>query len=253
MDETDDVWSMVSAEWAELWGDVADPVRRAILDATGIRPGSRVLDIGCGSGEFLRMLADAGVAAAGVDPAPGMIELARAAVPEGDIRPGGAESLPWPDASFGVVAAINALQFTEDPDAAVAEMVRVTQSGGFVAVANWAEGARNDIHGIEAAVARSFGEAPQPDGELRMPGGLAELLRDAGLEVVVTDIVDVVWGAENDDRLVRGVLLGEDEEGIAAGFDTVTAAARPFRTPSGGYRLVNAFRYAVGRTPTPGS
>jgi SAM-dependent methyltransferase len=250
VDEAEDVWSTVSAQWAELWGDVADPVRRTILKVTGIRPGSRVLDVGCGSGEFLRMLAKARVAAAGIDPAPGMIELARAAVPEGDIRVGGAESLPWPDASFTMVAAINALQFTGNPDAAVAEMTRVTLPGGFVAVANWAEGARNDIHGIEAAVARSFGEAPQPDGDLRMPGGLTELLRDAGLGAVVSGIVDVVWEAEDDDRLVRGVLLGEDEEGLAAGFDTVTTAARPFRTSSGGYRLVNAFRYAVGRTPT---
>ena len=48
--------------------------------------------------------------------------------------------------------------------------------------------------------------------------------------------------------LVRGILLGEDPDTVAAAAPTVLAAARPFRTSAGGYRLVNAFRYAVART-----
>jgi hypothetical protein len=56
------------------------------------------------------------------------------------------------------------------------------------------------------------------------------------------------WEARDDDALVRGVLLGEDAAGIAASRQAVLAAARPFRTADGGYRLVNAFRCAVART-----
>jgi SAM-dependent methyltransferase len=249
MDAVGDAWSAVATVWAELWGDVADPVRHAIQEVAGIRSGSRVLDVGCGSGEFLGMLADAGAIPTGIDPARGMVDLARARVRGADLRVGLAESLPWPDASFDVVTAINALQFADDPDAALAEIARVTVPGGFIAVANWAEAARNDLNVIESAVARSFDEELPPDDDYRMPGGLAAMFRAGGVEPIATGIVEVSWSAANDDQLVRGILMGEDEAGLAAGAATVITAAQRFRTPAGGYRLANAFRYAVGRTP----
>lgn len=244
----DDAWSAVAAEWARLWGDFADPVRRAISEATGIRPGTRVLDVGCGSGEFLRALAETGAECSGIDPAAAMVELSRSRVPEADVRRGAVESLPWPDASFDVVVAINALQFADDPDAALAEMTRVTVAGGFVAVANWADAPCNDIHVLEQAVAASFEEELPPDDELRLPGGLAGFFRRGGLTPVVTGLIDAPWDAADDDALVRGILLGEDEEGLSGGAETVLAAAAPFRLDSGSYRLNNALRFAVGTT-----
>ncbi|MET4636835.1 class I SAM-dependent methyltransferase [Mycetocola sp. 2940] len=253
MDDAGDAWSAVAAEWAELWGSFADPVRRAIVAATGIRAGTRVLDVGCGSGEFLGMVQEAGAVTAGIDPAPGMLTLARARVPAADIRPGSVDSLPWPAASFDVVTAVNALQFVDDPDAALAEMARVTVPGGFVAVANWADAARNDIHLIEQAVAASFDEELPPDDDLRLPGGLERLVRAGGLRLVASGTVPARWEAPDDSALVRGILLGEDSVGLAEGAGTVLNAARGFRMPGGGYRLENAFRFAVGRAREKGA
>ncbi|WP_431278484.1 class I SAM-dependent methyltransferase [Leifsonia poae] len=250
MDGADeDGWSAVAGEWAELWGGFSDPARRAVVAATGIGRASRVLDIGCGSGEFLAMLDGIGADAAGIDPAPGMVALARAAAPKADVQTASAESLPWSDGSFDVVCAFNALQFAEDTLDAVAEMVRVTKPGGLIAVANWAERSRNDIDTIEEALAVADGEEPIPDGDLRPEGGLESLFAEAGLKLVVADIVEVLWTASDDETLVRGVLLGEDAKGQAAGAATVLSAAAPFRTGDGGYRLRNAFRLAVARTP----
>ena len=48
---------------------------------------------------------------------------------------------------------------------------------------------------------------------------------------------------------MRGVLLGEDAEGLAAVGPVVVAAARPFRRADGGYVLLNAFRWVVGELP----
>lgn len=250
MDEAhEDPWSAVAHVWAELWGGFADPVRLAIVERTGIRTGSRVLDVGCGSGEFLDLLDRTGATTAGIDPAPAMIELARTRVPAADLRLGDAESLPWPDGSFDVVTAVNALQFADDPTAALADMARVTAPGGLVAVANWAEGARNDLHRVEVAVAAAHEEDLPPDGDVRMPGGLEALLTAGGLAVVTSGLVAVPWEVDGDDQLVRGILMGEDSEGLASGASTVVDAARTFRTASGGYRLTNAFRFAIGRTP----
>jgi SAM-dependent methyltransferase len=250
MDDVDeDAWSSVADEWAELWGGFADPARRAVIAATGIGPAARVLDIGCGSGEFLAMLSRLGADAAGTDPAPGMLALARKTAPHADVRFGFAESLPWRDDTFDVACAFNALQFADDTLDAVAEAVRVTKPGGLIAVCNWAERSLNDIDTIEAAVAAAHGEDPLPDGDLRPAGGLEDLLAEAGLEVVAAELVEVVWTAPDDDTLVRGVLLGEDPAGQAAGAATVLEAAAPFRVAAGGYSLRNAFRFAVARTP----
>jgi SAM-dependent methyltransferase len=250
MDGADpDRWSAVAAGWAELWGGFAEPAWRAVAEASRIGPGSRVLDVGCGAGDFLGYLDRLGAQPAGIDPAPGMVELARARVPGADVRPGSAERLPWPDGSFDLVAAFNALQFAGDLPAALAELVRVAVPGGSVAVVNWAEADRNDLSTIEDAVAAADGEQPLPDPDERRPGGLERLLGDGGLEVVAAGLVELPWHAPDDDTLVRAVLLGEDPTTMAAKAPTVIAAARPFHTPTRGYRLRNAFRFAVGRTP----
>ena len=60
-------------------------------------------------------------------------------------------------------------------------------------MANWAEGALNDLNTIEAAVAHADGEELPRDGALRQAGGLESLFRDGGLEVVAAGIVDVPW------------------------------------------------------------
>lgn len=249
MDGADpDRWSAVAAGWAQLWGGSARPAWDAVLEASGVGAGARVLDVGCGAGDLLAHLDRLGLTAAGVDPAPGMVAYARDRVPAADVRLGGAEELPWPDGSFDLVISVNALHFAEDVPAALAELARVTVPGGHVAVANWAEASRNDLDTLEAAVARAAGEEPQPDPESRLPGGLRRLLTDGGLDVVSAGLVELPWTAPDDATLVRGVLLGEDPDTIAATAPVVLAAARPFRTTEGGYRLVNAFRYAVART-----
>ena len=161
----DDGWSALAAEWSELWAASAAPAHEVLIAASAIGPASRVLDVGCGSGEFLRALAQHGAIVAGVDPAPGLVELARRVEPRADVREGAAQSLPWTAGSFDVVTAVNALQFADDTLEALTEIARVLVPGGLVAVANWAEGALNDLDAIEVpagmwAVFRADGAYP---------------------------------------------------------------------------------------------
>jgi SAM-dependent methyltransferase len=238
-----DPWSEIAEGWAELWGRFAEPVWHIAVTEANIGPGTRLLDVGCGSGEFLAHAMGLGASASGVDPAPGMVAIARSVGI--DVRQGSAEDLPWPDGEFDVVTAINAVQFADDPVAAVAEFKRV---GGLVVVANWAESSQSDLKLIEEAIAHADDDDPLPDGPLRRPGGIEEVFAEAGLAVVKSGLVEVPWCARDEETLVRGILLGEDPETMAAKASVVLGAARPFRTADGGYLLVNSFRYAVGRS-----
>lgn len=247
--EHQDGWSAVAADWAALWAPSGEPARRVLLDATRTGPGTRLLDVGCGSGELLALAAGRGAVVAGADPAPGMVALARDRAPGADVREAGVEHLPWPDGAFDVATVVNALGFADDDVAALREVARVLVPGGRLALAGWAEGACNDLDVIERAVARAAGEEPSEDPDLRRPGGRERLLAEAGLVVEAAGLVEVPWTVPDDDALVRGVLLGEDAEGLAEVGPVVVEAAAPFRTPDGGYRLVNAYRWAVGRVP----
>jgi SAM-dependent methyltransferase len=216
----------------------AEPAWRTVLEASGAGRGARVLDVGCGGGEFLAYCGERGMVASGIDPDPDMVQLAidRAR----DVRVGEAEKLPWDDSTFDLATAFNALQFAGDTDDALAEMVRVTRPGGHVAVANWAERALNDVDAIERALADG---PPGPEGDLRLPGGLRGLLEDGGLTAVHEGLVDVPWEFADDGSLVTWIVGdGAPEEAVK-----VLAAVRPYRRKAGGYRLVNRFRYAIGR------
>ena len=241
-----DRWSAVAEEWSALWGDVPRPVWEAIARAAGIGPGSRVLDVGCGAGEFLAFAAGLGARVSGVDPAPGMVALARARVPAASVEVAGFEDLSEPDRPFDVVTAFNALQFADDAEVALRSASGLVAPGGRIAVANWAEGERNDIEAIEGAIARAVGEEPVPDDGIRLPGGLERLFAAAGLRDVTPGITEVEWRAADDAALVRGILLGEDDATMEELGDVVLRAAARYRLPDGGYRLRNAFRWAVG-------
>jgi SAM-dependent methyltransferase len=242
-------WSAVADDWANSWGSFASPVWPPLLEAAGVGPGTRVLDVGCGTGELLAHLTGLGVVATGVDPAPGMAARARRTAPEADVHVAGFEDLPFAGASFDVVVTVNSLQFADDVREALGELERVLVPGGAVAVANWAEGSRNDLDVVERAVAAAHDDEVPPDGDYRLPGGLESWLAEAGLELVTAGLVQVPWVAADDDALVRGVLFGEDAETMAELAPVVVGAAEPFRTADGGYRLVNAFRFAVATSP----
>jgi SAM-dependent methyltransferase len=245
----DDPWSSVADDWGRYWGDFARPVWEPLLRAAAVGSGTRVLDVGCGTGELLEHLQERGARPSGVDPASRMVELARARAVGVDVRAGELERLPFDDDAFDALLAVNAFQFAEDQDRALAEAGRVLAPGGVLGLAGWAERAGNDLDAINTALAAADDEDPPEDGPLRVEGGLAEVFRGAGWELLDGGVVSVPWTARHDTDLVRGILFGERDATIADLAPVVVAAAAPYRRPDGSYRLVNAFRWAVARGP----
>ena len=106
-----------------------------------LNPGSRVLDVACGTGNLAVLAARRGCAVSGIDIAGNLIEQARTrAATEGlriDFKQADAEALPFLAGQFDLVVSMFGVMFAPRPHQAAAELLRVTRPGGQVALANW--------------------------------------------------------------------------------------------------------------------
>lgn len=153
------------------WWEVLD----ALVEAGGLQAG-RVLDVGCGTGRVVDVLARRGVRAWGVDPSAEMLAQARRCRPPGGgFKEARAERLPFKDGWFDGAVMRQVVQHLE-LDAAFGEAARVLRSGGRLAIATF-----HPDHFGTVWVARLLPRVAELDHE-RFPGPerLAAGLRAAG-------------------------------------------------------------------------
>jgi SAM-dependent methyltransferase len=106
-----------------------------------VRPGMKVLDVACGSGNVAIPAARAGAIVTGVDIAPNLLDRARAraAGEKLDIRfeEGDAEDLPFAAGAFDVIVSMFGAMFAPRPEIVSSELTRVCRLGGQIALASW--------------------------------------------------------------------------------------------------------------------
>ena len=77
------------------------------------RPGTRLLDVGCGGGFALLLAARRGAAVSGIDATAALVEIARERIPGAPLAVGDLEDpLPYDAGAFDVITAFNSVQFT---------------------------------------------------------------------------------------------------------------------------------------------
>ena len=164
-----------------------------MADLAGVRPGQRVVDVGCGPGaltaELVKRVGAGAVAA--VDPSEPFVLAARARHPGVDVRLAPAEALPFDDDAFDAAAAQLVVHFMSDPVAGLGEMARVTRTGGVVAACVWDHaGGRGPLGAFwDAANALDPGAHDEADMAGTREGHLVELFRAAGLREVQGSVV----------------------------------------------------------------
>jgi SAM-dependent methyltransferase len=260
-----------AGRWGPLWGARAQdwgrtelqqaPTYEEAIRRLGVTPGQRVLDIGCGTGVFLRAASDRGAEVFGLDASEALLEIARSRVPGADLRVGDMQSLPYEDDWFDLVAGFNSFFFADDMVAALREAGRVAKPGAPVLIQVWGRPEACDLTAMKRAIA-PFMPAPEPGAapppQLWQPGVLERLVTEAGLEP--QEAFDVSWAFRypDEDELSRGLLAAGGiavkagparEEALRA---AIVAALAPYRTPDGGYRLENEWHYLVARAPAAG-
>jgi ubiquinone/menaquinone biosynthesis C-methylase UbiE len=126
------------------FGEVAKIIARGaeeFIDRLDIRPGMKVLDVACGTGNTAIPEAKKGADVTGVDIASNLIDQARARAEAEGVKAkfdvGDAEDLPYDDASFDAVVTMFGAMFAPRPDIVASELKRACKPGGFIAMANW--------------------------------------------------------------------------------------------------------------------
>jgi ubiquinone/menaquinone biosynthesis C-methylase UbiE len=140
-------------------------------------PGSRLLEIGFGSGRLHVELAER-YEMAGLDRAPGMVRLTKRRLAahgrRSNLCVGSAYALPWPDGRFDAVLSTFAFSAFPDADRALDEMVRVIKPGGKVVIVDAGEAADGNLFArFLAWLWEAFGDYMRDEVPLLEARGLA--------------------------------------------------------------------------------
>jgi SAM-dependent methyltransferase len=196
----------------EFMGRFSGPLAIPFADLLELRPGQRVLDVGCGPGAFTtELVRRTGVEnVCAIDPTAPFTEALAARIPGLDVRVGPAEQLPWDDDSFDASAAQLVVHFMADPVAGLREMARVTRPGGPLAACVWdyEQGGAplapfwRAVHRVDPDATGEVGLAGAREGQLE------ELFADAGLDDVRAGTVSAVVGFDSFDAWWRPFTYG---------------------------------------------
>lgn len=234
-----EVWTMGS------YPDIAPnflPMAAHLVDVAGVGPDDRVLDVACGTGNVAITAARRGAAVTGFDITPAMLAAARenASIAGVDVDwlEGNATDLPLGTDAFDVTLSCVGHVFARPPEAAAAELVRVTRAGGRLAFVSWTPDS------VVAAMAAVLGEylppdpdRPEPHFSWGVPGVVEERLSDTVRDLeFVTDTVSMnvpspghLWaGASTQSGPFMVALEGVDEADRPALREAMVGAIEAF-------------------------
>jgi SAM-dependent methyltransferase len=256
-----ELWGTQARDYAVCLEQVTLPLQGAALDAAQVTEGTRLLDAGCGAGllSLLASLRDAQVTA--LDASAALLAIARDRLPAGDVHQGDLEALPFADATFDAVAAVNSVFYAADVACALDELVRVTRPGGRVVVTAWGPPERCEfLTAVIPAVGPLMpppppGAHPPNPAALSQPGALAGALERAGLRVLeeaevscpfVFPSVEASWRANASAGPNQLAIAHSGEAAVRAAFAEIDSA---HSRPEGSIRYENVFLLAVGERP----
>ena len=179
--------------------------------------GRRWIDVGCGTGTVCAAILDSGSpsSVAGVEPSEGFLKTAKENLSgRAALHQGSATAIPFGDASVDAVVSGLVLNFVPDQRAALAEMARVTTSGGTIGAYVWDYAGKMELMRVfwDAAVELDPGAATMDEGvrfPVCRPEALETLFAGAGLQRVEVKAIDIPTPFANFDDYWQPFLGGQ--------------------------------------------
>jgi SAM-dependent methyltransferase len=163
-------------------------VGEVIVGHARVKPGERVLDVACGTGNAAIHAAQRGGIVTGLDIVPALLHQGRALAAEAGVKvefvEGDAENLPFADASFDVVLSTFGCMFVPEHKRAASEIARLLRPAGRIGIASWTqEGLTGQFNKIAARYMPAPPEGLQPPTLWGNEDHVRELFAGTGLEL----------------------------------------------------------------------
>ncbi|HEX7121610.1 MAG TPA: class I SAM-dependent methyltransferase [Gemmatimonadaceae bacterium] len=255
------LWGARAQDWATYVEQVGLPIFGAALDAAHVTTGTRLLDAGCGAGLLSVLASFRGAKVTAFDASPGLLAITRQRLPEADEREGDLESLPFADATFDAVVAVNSVFYAANMAAAMRELARVARPGGRVVITAWGPPEKCEfLRAVMPALGPLMpppppGASPPHPGALSQPGALAGVLNAAGLRVLeegevacpfVFPSLEASWRGNSAAGVNQAAIAHSGEEAVRAVYAN---ADRAHMRPDGSVRYNSVFLWAAGERP----
>jgi SAM-dependent methyltransferase len=255
------LWGKQAQDFAADLEQVGLPLIGAALDAARVTRGTRLLDAGCGAGLLALLASLRGAQVSALDASAALLKIVRQRVPDVDAREGDLEALPFADATFDAVTAVNSIFYASDMAGAMRELVRVVRPGGRVVITAWGPPERSEfLSALLSAIGPLMpppppGVRPAHPAALAAPGALASVLTNAGLHLIeegevacpfVFPSVEVSWRANASAGPNQLAIRHSGEEAVRAAFAAMDHA---HMRADGSIRYDNIFVWVAGERP----
>jgi ubiquinone/menaquinone biosynthesis C-methylase UbiE len=204
-----ETWTRCAATYLDHFAGLTRETIPLLQQATDIRPGTTLLDLGSGPGHVAGALVEAGAKVTGIDFSAEMVEVARRHYSDATFQVADAEELPFEDASFQAVVSNFVVHHLARPDVVFREVHRVLEPGGHFAFAVFERPeAQSSIGAFFEAVAAHHDADELPSGPLFGADRDAYLppLKASGLSEVRFETHDILWRSKTVDPVLQAFL-----------------------------------------------
>jgi len=251
------LWGQQPKDWATIQEPTGNAGYTYALNHLQLKPGIKLLDVGCGTGLFGDLANKAGAEVTGIDASEALIAEAVQRNSAIKFSTGEMEELPFADNVFNIVCGFNSFQYAASTKSALTEARRVLKGGGKLVIMIW--GNKEDCEAATYLKAVGSLLPPPPPGApgpfaLSENQALEKILEEIGFKIIDNTDIDSIWDYADTETALKGLMsVGPaakaiENSGFEKVYDTVLNVIQPYIQNNGHVVYKNKFRVVIAIT-----